>query len=83
MDETVRPGTYRHYKGSMYEVVGVARHSETREPLVIYKALYDSVEFGHNALWARPLSLFLEKVTVGDNTVPRFELIEEAEPPRA
>ena len=51
-------GTYRHYKGNMYEVIGVAKHSETLEELVVYKALY-----GDGQLWVRPKEMFLEKVT--------------------
>ena len=66
----VEPGKYRHYKGKEYEVIGIARHSETLEELVVYKALYDS-EFGKGAIWARPKKMFLEKV----NGVPRFKKI--------
>jgi hypothetical protein len=66
-------GTYRHYKGNLYEVVGVARHSETLDELVVYRALYDSAEFGTHALWVRPASMFFEIVTLPDGTtVPRF-----------
>ncbi len=61
----------------MYRVLGVAHHSETKEKLVVYQALADSVEYGRDALWVRPLAIFLEKVTVGDNQVLRFEYIGE------
>ncbi len=64
-----RPGIYRHYKGPLYEVLGVARHSETEEPLVVYRALY-----GDYGLWVRPLDLFLESVEVQGEPVPRFAL---------
>lgn len=64
------PGLYRHYKGHDYRVLGLARHSETREPLVVYQALY-----GEHGLWVRPLALFLETVNHGDRTVPRFTLV--------
>lgn len=74
--QTLKPGKYRHYKGKEYKVIGVARHSETLEELVIYRALYDSPEFGKNALWARPKKMFLEDVTVDGKTTPRFKLIE-------
>jgi hypothetical protein len=61
------PGRYRHFKGGEYEVVGVARHSETREPLVVYRPLY-----GDGGLWVRPLAMFTETVTHEGQTVPRF-----------
>ncbi|NBS58640.1 MAG: DUF1653 domain-containing protein [Betaproteobacteria bacterium] len=63
-------GTYRHYKGNDYEVVGVATHSETHEPMVVYRPLY-----GERALWVRPLAMFMEEVTVDGKTVPRFAKI--------
>jgi len=71
----IKLGKYCHYKGKEYEVLGIARHSETDESLVIYKALYDSKEFGENALWARPLDMFLEKVLIDGKEVPRFEYL--------
>jgi hypothetical protein len=64
------PGRYRHYKGNLYEVLGTAHHSETREELVVYRALYG--DFG---LWVRPRAMFLEQVTVGGRSVPRFEKV--------
>jgi len=67
-----RPGRYRHYKGNDYEVIGIARHSETEEPLVVYRKLY-----GDRSLWVRPLDMFLEQVEVEGRQVPRFELLEE------
>ena len=60
-------GRYRHYKGGEYEVVSVARHSETLEPLVVYRPLYNDT-----GLWVRPLSMFVEEVTVNGERVPRF-----------
>lgn len=69
----VRPGRYRHYKGKEYEVIGIARHSETLEPLVVYRALYESPEFGDKAIWARPARMFLGSVTVNGQKVPRFK----------
>lgn len=62
-----RPGRYRHYKGNDYLVLGLARHSETLEPLVIYRALY-----GEHGLWARPAAMFTETVTEAGRPVPRF-----------
>lgn len=67
------PGIYRHYKGALYEVVGVARHSETEESVVVYRALY-----GEYGLWVRPLGMFIETVEIsGDSGAvlqPRFAL---------
>ena len=62
-----RPGLYRHYKGNEYRVLGVARHSETLEPLVVYQALY-----GERGLWVRPAAMFVETVTHAGQVVPRF-----------
>ena len=72
----IKLGKYKHYKGKQYEVIGLARHSETLEELVIYKALYNSEEFGNNALWVRPKSMFLETVSVNGKEIPRFRYIE-------
>lgn len=66
---SVIPGVYRHYKGNAYEVIGVARHSETQEELVVYRALY-----GEYGLWVRPLAMFQETVIVDGTTMSRFEL---------
>ena len=71
----MRLGKYRHFKGKLYEVIGVARHSETLEELVVYRALYESKEFGKKALWVRPKKMFLEKVVVEGKKLPRFEYI--------
>ena len=64
MPKNIKTGKYKHYKGKMYEVVGLAHHSESLEPLVVYKALYNSEEFGQNAIWVRPFDMFMEKVNV-------------------
>jgi hypothetical protein len=68
-------GTYRHYKGKEYEVIGVAKDSETLKDLVIYRGLYTSEEFGENPLWARQLEMFLEKVEVDGKKIKRFTKI--------
>ena len=73
MDE-LKIGRYRHFKGKLYEVLGIGRHSETLEELVVYRALYDS-EFGKNALWVRPKAMFLEKALKDGKEIPRFEFI--------
>ena len=67
---TVKPGRYRHYKGKEYTVIGVARHSETEEELVVYRQ-----EYGDHGLWVRPKDMFLETVEVAGRTVPRFEYL--------
>ena len=66
----IPPGRYRHYKGNEYEVLGVAHHSETREPFVVYRALY-----GETGLWIRPAAMFAETVERDGVTVPRFERV--------
>jgi hypothetical protein len=66
-------GRYRHFKGGEYEVYGVAQHSETREELVVYRPLY-----GERRLMVRPKGMFLETVTVGEETVPRFRYLGPA-----
>ena len=68
----LRSGRYRHYKGNFYEVIDIARHSETEEELVVYRKLY-----GDNSLWVRPLGMFMENVPVDGRSVPRFEWIGE------
>lgn len=72
----LQTGRYRHYKGKFYEVIGTVRHSETLEELVLYKALYDSPEFGKDQLWVRPLKMFLENVEIGGKLIPRFTLAD-------
>ncbi|KAB0667314.1 DUF1653 domain-containing protein [Oryzomonas japonica] len=67
-----RPGRYRHYKGNEYEVVAIARHSETEEEMVVYRQLY-----GDRSLWVRPLGMFLEEVLVDGRKVPRFQWLGE------
>ena len=73
--EKIKLGKYEHFKGKSYEVVGVARHSETLEELVVYKALYDHKEFGKNSLWVRPKKMFFENVTIEGKEVPRFKYL--------
>ena len=70
-----RPGRYRHYKGGEYEVLGVVRHSESLEPLVLYRPLYNT-----SGMWVRPHAMFLETVEVYGAEVPRFKPLIAAEP---
>ena len=66
-------GRYRHYKGGEYEVVGVVRHSETLEPMVLYRALY-----GPASLWVRPHGMFFESIILDGQLRPRFALVQAA-----
>jgi hypothetical protein len=68
-------GRYRHYKGGQYEVVGVARHSETLEPMVIYRPLYNQ-----SGLWIRPHAMFFGQVDFEGKVQPRFAPIEGEKP---
>ncbi len=70
--ESIKPGHYRHFKGKEYEVLGVARHSETEDELVVYRALYG--DFG---LWVRPVSMWNETVERDGKTFRRFTYIGE------
>ena len=72
--EGIRLGKYKHYKGNFYRAIGVAKHSETLEELVVYEALYDNPE---SKLWVRPLKMFMEEVEVDGKKMPRFEYIGE------
>lgn len=67
----VSPGRYRHYKGKDYEVIGVARHSETMEEFVVYRTLYGDFD-----LWVRPREMFTGTVEVNGKVIPRFQLVE-------
>jgi hypothetical protein len=68
----LQPGLYRHYKGNDYEVLGVAKHSETEEIFVVYRALY-----GERGLWIRPAAMFLETVVVEGLPRPRFQRLPD------
>lgn len=72
MQQLVQPGRYRHYKGNLYEVIDVARHSETEEFMVVYRCLSDG-----SSLWVRPLRMFMEAVEVAGQQIPRFVRIDQ------
>ena len=72
MPQTIRPGRYLHFKGKEYEVLFTATHSEAREPMVVYRALY-----GEHGLWVRPASMWEELVEREGKKIPRFTRIEE------
>ncbi|MFT5135386.1 MAG: hypothetical protein ACI9XU_002308 [Arenicella sp.] len=69
---SVKPGLYQHFKGNYYKVIHVARHSESEEELVIYQALYDQ-----KGIWARPLSMFTEKVERDGKSIDRFAYCDD------
>lgn len=68
----IKLGKYRHYKGNLYTVIGIAKHSETLEEMVVYRA-----EYGEHGLWVRPLVMFAEDVEIDGKTVPRFAYLGE------
>ena len=68
----LKPGKYRHFKGKEYELIGTARHSETLEPMVVYRALY-----GDGGLWVRPAAMWSEQVERDGYSGPRFRFIGE------
>ena len=65
--EPIQPGLWKHFKGNLYRVIGIALHSETGEEMVVYQALY-----GEHGLWVRPASMWLEQVEREDYSGPRF-----------
>lgn len=69
--EEIRLGKWRHFKGGEYEVLGIAKHSETLEPMVVYRALY-----GEGGLWTRPLSMWNDTVERDGIAYKRFTFIE-------
>ncbi|MDO8486331.1 MAG: DUF1653 domain-containing protein [Candidatus Staskawiczbacteria bacterium] len=70
MGRSIKIGKYQHYKGKQYEVLGIAKHSETLESLVVYKKLC-----GDGGLWVRPLKMFLEEVELNGKKIKRFKYI--------
>lgn len=68
----IKLGKYRHFKGKEYEVLAIAKHSETLQDMVVYKCLY-----GDYSIWVRPLSMFEESITRDGKTFKRFEYIDE------
>ena len=70
----LKPGIYRHFKGNRYELLGVAKHSETLEPMVVYRALY-----GEHGMWIRPASMWNETVVREGNVYQRFTFLDKKE----
>ncbi|MCS5709924.1 DUF1653 domain-containing protein [Candidatus Berkiella aquae] len=75
--QKVIPGKYRHYKNKFYRVIGTGWHTDTLEELVIYQSLYDCEQFGHQALWTRPIADFLGTIQIDGIEMPRFTFIAE------
>ena len=75
MEKLVPGGIYRHFKGNLYQAVEIARHSETLEEMVVYRALY-----GEHGLWVRPLAMFLEEIERDGRRMPRFAFTGEVRP---
>lgn len=73
--DSIKPGVYQHFKGGTYEVTGIAYHSETEEPMVLYKPLYGDVKA--QSFWVRPLQMFLGNVEIDGDFVPRFHYLKE------
>lgn len=71
MNQSIELGKYRHFKGNEYEVIALAKHSETLEELVVYRALY-----GEKGVWVRPAAMWLEEITRDGRTFKRFEKVE-------
>lgn len=69
----ITPGVYRHYKGEKYEVIGIGRHTETAEELVVYRPLYES----EVRYWVRPLAMFKERVIFKGESIRRFQKVDE------
>ena len=72
MEQNIRLGKYRHFKGNEYEVIGIARHSETDEAMVVYRPLY-----GEGGLWVRPASVWNETVERDGQVYQRFTYVEQ------
>lgn len=77
MNKKLKCGIYRHYKGKEYKLIGLAKHTETLEDLIVYQGLYKSEEFGDNPIWTRPVEMFFDKVVVDGKEIPRFEFLEK------
>ena len=68
---SIKTGRYRHYKGNLYDVIGVAKHSEDETELVVYRPMY-----GDRNLWVRPLEMFLETLEIDEKIIPRFTFVD-------
>lgn len=73
----VKKGIYRHYKGHKYRIIGIARHSETLEELVVYQGFYNDPKFGKNPICVRPVKLFIDDVKINGKQIPRFKFLAD------
>lgn len=74
MSSVMQTGIYRHYKGKLYHVIGISRHSENLEEMVVYRCLY-----GNYGLWVRPRVMFEENVVIEGKSIPRFSFVRSAD----
>lgn len=72
MNDSVKLGKYRHFKGMEYKLIAIANHSETQQPMAVYRALY-----GEHGLWVRPLAMFLETIRRDGKEIQRFQCVED------
>lgn len=75
MNQKLREGIYKHYKGGYYKVVGIAKHENTEEEMVVYRSISRGIEMGEGPLWVRPIAQFSEEVTYKDKKVARFTYV--------
>jgi hypothetical protein len=76
----IKPGLYKHFKGKLYRVIGVFKHSETMEDLVVYQGLYHSTDYGEHPRWARPVPMFFEQVDRDSYHGSRFQFLNQDGP---
>ena len=79
--DSIALGRYRHFKGKEYELLAIARHSETKEPMVVYKALYSDEIYGDRAVWIRPATMWNEEVERDGKKFRRFEKVSREQKP--
>jgi len=72
VNDSVKLGKYRHFKGNFYQLIAIANHSETQKPMAVYRALY-----GEHGLWVRPLAMFLETIRRDGKDIQRFQYVED------
>ncbi len=76
-NSALKPGIYKHYKGGFYKVIGIARHENTEEEMVVYRSISRGLENGEGPLWVRPIDQFTEIVEAKEKRVQRFTYVSE------